>query len=92
MTARLVTAIQPQDTWWERAACRDRATELFFPDSRADHAQIAAAKAICEACPVIAECGQWAAENRQDAGIWGGRTEWERQAIKRRGGRGRAVA
>jgi hypothetical protein len=44
------------------------------------------AKAVCWRCPVMEACGQWALEQRESAGIWGGLTEKERRKIlKRRG-------
>ncbi|HVX08801.1 WhiB family transcriptional regulator, partial [Humibacter sp.] len=39
---------------------------------------------------VATDCLQWAMETGQDAGIWGGLTEDERRALKRRGARQRA--
>lgn len=35
-------------------------------------------------CPVQAACLEWALENGQDSGIWGGLSENERRALKRR--------
>jgi WhiB family redox-sensing transcriptional regulator len=45
--------------------------------------QIEQAKAVCRRCPVINACLEWALETKQDAGIWGGKTEDERKAIRR---------
>jgi hypothetical protein len=49
-------------------------TNLFFSDRNAD---IRAAKDICAACPVIALCAAWAAQNTE-YGIFGGLTPRER--------------
>lgn len=64
--------------------------ELFFPpeDPRSEglrerRLREAGAKRICARCPVVAECLEWALENREMRGIWGGRTELERKAILR---------
>lgn len=46
-------------------------------------------KAICRACPVRAECLDWALATREPFGIWGGLNEEERRRIRVRG---RAVA
>lgn len=42
------------------------------------------AKAICQHCPVIAECLADALDNRIEFGVWGGMTERERRAMLRR--------
>ena len=53
-------------------------------------AQIADAKLVCNRCPVTTECLSWALESGQDAGVWGGMSEDERRALKRRNARTRA--
>lgn len=75
-------------TWRRRAACQGADGELFFPDTRdGDYPlRLAAAKAICRACPVQLECRTWAVEHRNERGIWGGLTERERRALRRHGG------
>ncbi len=43
------------------------------------------AKKLCRGCQVIAVCGNYALRNREEFGIWGGKTERERRAeLKRR--------
>ena len=54
--------------------------------------QIEEAKSVCRRCPVIEPCLQWALESGQDAGVWGGLSEDERRALKRRTARARARA
>jgi len=78
--------------WRHRAICRDEDPELFFPIGNSGPAllQIAEAKAVCERCPVIGDCLSWALESGQDAGVWGGMSEDERRALKRRRARARA--
>jgi len=39
---------------------------------------------ICEACPVRTECLQWALDNDERFGIWGGVGEKARRRMKRR--------
>jgi WhiB family transcriptional regulator, redox-sensing transcriptional regulator len=72
--------------WRHRAACRNEDPELFFPVGTAGPAmrQLAAAKAVCQGCPVAAECLHWALATGQDAGVWGGMSEDERRALNRR--------
>ena len=60
-------------------ACVDGRTELWFAGGDA----AAEAKAICARCPVIAECLAYALEQREDFGIWGGKDERERRAIRK---------
>lgn len=80
--------------WRDRAACLDEDPELFFPIGNTGPAlqQIEDAKAICRTCPVIDECLKFALENGQDAGVWGGLSEDERRALKRRAARARRAS
>jgi WhiB family redox-sensing transcriptional regulator len=72
--------------WRSAAACRSADPELFFPISYSGKAleQVAEAKAICAACPVRRECLAFALRPQQPHGIWGGMTEEERAARRRR--------
>ncbi|MDX3661256.1 WhiB family transcriptional regulator [Streptomyces sp. ID05-26A] len=72
--------------WRHRAICREEDPELFFPIGNTGPAllQIAEAKTVCRSCPVVSECLAWAIESGQDAGVWGGMSENERRALKRR--------
>lgn len=72
--------------WRHDAVCRDEDPELFFPVGNSGPAvlQIAEAKAVCRRCPVASQCLAWALESGQDAGVWGGMSEDERRALKRR--------
>jgi WhiB family redox-sensing transcriptional regulator len=74
------------ENWRLHAACREEDPDLFFPIGSTGPAvvQTAEAKAVCRSCPVQAACLEWALENRQDSGIWGGLSENERRALKRR--------
>ncbi len=64
---------------------------LFFPIGNTGPAiaQVAEAKAVCRECEVVGICLQWAIDNNQDAGVWGGMSEEERRALKRRAARAR---
>ena len=75
-----------------RAACNED-PELFFPIGNTGPAllQIEEAKAVCRRrCPVMDQCLRWAMDTGQDAGVWGGMSEDERRAMKRRAARKRA--
>jgi WhiB family redox-sensing transcriptional regulator len=75
--------------WRHRAACRDEDPELFFPVGTSGPAllQIAEAKIACRRCSVSTECLNWALASGQDTGVWGGMSEDERRAVKRRNAR-----
>jgi WhiB family redox-sensing transcriptional regulator len=66
--------------WTTLAACHGR-TELFFPNLRERPERRArreaAARALCESCPVVTQCRSWARANRE-YGFWGGESEEER--------------
>ena len=81
-TTRLITRGQ----WRSAAACRSADPDLFFPISDSGPAleQTMAAKAICAACRVRRECLAFALRTGQIHGIWGGTTEYERAAVRRR--------
>ena len=80
--------------WRNRAACLDEEPELFFPIGNTGLAlpQIEEAKAVCSRCEVVEACLEWAIESGQDAGVWGGLSEDERAALKRRNARARRAA
>ena len=80
--------------WRHIAACIDEDPELFFPIGNTGPAldQIEEARLVCRRCPVLEPCLEWALDSGQDAGVWGGLSEDERRALKRRTARVRARA
>lgn len=78
--------------WEGRALCRLVDAETFFPvgTGKEATAQEEAAKAKCRRCPVMQECGTWAVDTDQKAGVWGGLSEQELKQARRR--RSRAVS
>lgn len=68
--------------WQLRGACRGRDLRTFFhPDGERGAARArrrAAAKAICQTCPVIDACLKHALAVREPYGVWGGMSEEER--------------
>ena len=50
------------------------------------------AKAICQSCPVLAPCLEFAMDTNQKYGIWGGLTDKERASLKRRRARARRAS
>jgi len=77
--------------WRHRSACLDEDPELFFPIGNTGPAilQIEEAKQVCRRCEVREQCLAWALEAGQDHGVWGGMSEDERRALKRRNARAR---
>ncbi|WP_405631994.1 WhiB family transcriptional regulator [Streptomyces sp. NBC_00016] len=74
------------DNWREHAECRNEDPDLFFPIGTSGPAllQTEQAKAVCRRCPVQEQCLEWAMETDQTLGVWGGTSENERRALKRR--------
>jgi WhiB family redox-sensing transcriptional regulator len=70
--------------WWAEAACRVAPLEItWFPSPR-DADLAAAAKAVCDTCPALSACREWAiAQGPPLYGIWGGLTENERHQVRR---------
>ena len=79
--------------WRHAALCRDEDPELFFPIGSTGPAatQVDQAKVVCQRCSVVEDCLTWAIDTGQEAGVWGGASEDERRALRRRGARARAV-
>lgn len=82
--------------WFQRAACRDCAPDVFFPHEYRkagrpkatgrhdpDTEATRAAKAVCGLCPVRSDCLTYALDNDIPDGVWGGRTPQERNKIRR---------
>ena len=74
------------ENWREHAACRHEDPDLFFPIGTTGPAlvQQEQAKAVCRRCPVREQCLEWALDTGQTIGVWGGTSENERRALKRR--------
>lgn len=81
--------------WRDDAECRSPFydPEQWFPGGTTGPwiPQIEDAKAVCRSCPVMATCRQWALDNRQEGGIWGGMTEQDRANWRRRRARKEAA-
>lgn len=67
--------------WHDHAACRGHGPDQFFIDPGQSSA---AAKALCNHCPVVEQCLADALDHPWLLGIWGGTTERQRLAIRRR--------
>jgi WhiB family transcriptional regulator, redox-sensing transcriptional regulator len=71
----------PEYSWMFQARCRGVNPGEFFPS---DGTGVETAQRVCAACPVRAECLEYALVNRIEHGVWGGASERERRRILRR--------
>ena len=67
--------------WQDRALCAEVDGELFFP---AKGGSTREAKQVCRGCEVRAECLEYALENDERYGIWGGLSGRQRRKLSRR--------
>lgn len=71
--------------WQLDSACRGLDSDIFYhPDGERGSARerrVSTAKAICAACPVIAQCRAHALKVREPYGVWGGLGEEDREVI-----------
>ncbi|MEV6767001.1 WhiB family transcriptional regulator [Nocardia sp. NPDC051030] len=68
------------EQWQERALCAQTDPEAFFPEKGGSTRE---AKRICLGCEVRDECLEYALQNDERFGIWGGLSERERRRLKR---------
>lgn len=77
--------------WMDQAACRGTFDEAFYatepqsatPAQRRATANLQEqAKRVCRRCPVRAECLAYAIANDERYGVWGGKTEVERNGVR----------
>lgn len=66
--------------WSAAAACRGLDVRLFYPDSGR---RSGPAIAVCSGCPVRTACLEHAVVTGERHGVWGGKSEDERRAIRR---------
>ena len=66
--------------WASRGACRSSDPDALFVQGAAQNR----VKTVCMSCPVRTECLADSLDNRIEFGVWGGMTERERRALRRR--------
>ena len=69
--------------WQADALCAQTDPEAFFPEKGGSTRD---AKRICTTCDVRDQCLEYALQNDERFGIWGGLSERERRKLKRRAG------
>ena len=74
--------------WQDQAACKGRGDLMYIkPGQPWDMVkQVREAQKVCSTCPVQDECLKYALDNPEDSkwGIWGGTTEKQRRAIRKK--------
>lgn len=63
--------------WMNDGVCASVDPDLWYPETGV----FAHAKRVCNGCPVKAECLEYALDNSERWGIWGGTSEHERRAL-----------
>lgn len=66
--------------WQSDALCAQTDPEAFFPEKGGSTRD---AKKICASCEVRAECLEYALQNDERFGIWGGLSERERRKLRK---------
>ena len=71
--------------WHDAAACRETDPDAFYPDvdDPFQRSTVAAAKRVCQGCPVRTACLDYALTHGEKHGIWGGLTVTERRERQR---------
>ena len=67
-------------SWQTDALCAQTDPEAFFPEKGGSTRD---AKRICTTCEVKAQCLDYALQNDERFGIWGGLSERERRRLRR---------
>lgn len=70
--------------WMKYASCKEIGVEVFFPD---DPAEIDKVFEVCDNCPVRGECLDYAIENEEVWGVWGGKDFDRKRETARRNNR-----
>lgn len=78
-SVQLPESALPMGPWVADAACKGINTNLFYPE-RGEPTRHALE--VCKPCVVKAECLQYAIDNSERWGIWGGMTERQRRQIR----------
>ena len=68
-----------EPTWHDFANCLGVDPDLFFPERGASTKE---AKEVCRGCIVREDCLEYALQNGEKFGIWGGMSERERRRIR----------
>lgn len=73
--------VEGELAWQVDALCAQTDPEAFFPEKGGSTRD---AKKVCSSCNVRSECLDYALENDERFGIWGGLSERERRRLRKR--------
>ncbi|UCR74434.1 WhiB [Mycobacterium phage Ritam007] len=71
---------EDRHAWRDKAVCAQTDPEVFFPENGVN---ATSAKKICKDCEVRAQCLQWALENDEQFGVFGGLSPHERRPLRK---------
>ena len=71
------------EEWKLDGVCRTVDPDLWYPENSSPSWE---AKRLCRNCPVVTECLDYALDNKEMFGIWGGLSPRERQRVRRENG------
>ena len=77
---RITTKLLQPVEWQTHARCTEVDPEIFFPERGGSSK---AARAVCADCSVRAQCLEYALNNKEQFGIWGGTSERERRRLRK---------
>jgi WhiB family redox-sensing transcriptional regulator len=77
---RITTKLLQPVEWQSQARCHEADPEIFFPERGGSSKS---ARAVCSRCEVKAKCLEYALNNKEQFGIWGGTSERERRKLRR---------
>lgn len=68
-----------EDVPWDKAGCKNTDVESFYPPNGIP---VKAVVRICQECPIVSECGEYAIEHER-YGYWAGMAEQTRDHLRR---------
>lgn len=74
--------------WMHDGLCAQTDPDAFYPNNGQPTAP---AKRVCVGCPVTGDCLAYALAHNERFGVWGGTSERQRRAMRRRTAEGRAA-
>lgn len=77
---RITTRLLQPVEWQSQARCSEVDPEIFFPERGGSSK---AARAVCSQCDVRMQCLEYALNNKEQFGIWGGTSERERRRLRK---------
>lgn len=77
---RITTKLLQPVEWQANARCSEVDPEIFFPERGGSSK---AARAVCNKCDVRNQCLEYALNNKEQFGIWGGTSERERRKLRK---------